>query len=112
MGQSNGVLLKEVVSFQRCPLIEIPLYVYTVCTYVCTTYCKYMLFVIAYVPTVTCTVWCLLCLPWSLQVDSRYHLSALQLHRAMRTLLAIAGNPNLYIEPYVSVSECFSETVC
>jgi hypothetical protein len=34
-------------------------------------------------------------------VDSRYHLSALQLHRAMRTLLAIAGNPNLYIEPYV-----------
>ena len=28
MGQSNGVLFKEVATFQRCPLIEVSLYAY------------------------------------------------------------------------------------
>ena len=28
MGQSSGVLLKEVDAFQRCLLIEVPLYTY------------------------------------------------------------------------------------
>ena len=27
MGQGNGVLLKEVSAFQRCPLIEVLLYI-------------------------------------------------------------------------------------
>ena len=31
-GQSNGVLLKEVAAFQRCPLIEVSLFV---CTSIC-----------------------------------------------------------------------------
>ena len=26
MGQSNGVLFKKVSGFQRCPLMEVPLY--------------------------------------------------------------------------------------
>ena len=29
MGQSSGVLLQEVAAFQRCPLIEVSLYIYT-----------------------------------------------------------------------------------
>ena len=29
MGQSNGVLLKEVAAFRRCPLIEVSLYTHT-----------------------------------------------------------------------------------
>ena len=30
MGQSSGVLLKEVSAFQRCPLIEVPLLQYSI----------------------------------------------------------------------------------
>ena len=29
MGQSNGVLFKEVFAFRRCPLIEVSLHVFT-----------------------------------------------------------------------------------
>ena len=28
MGQSSGVLFKEVSAFQRCPIIEVLLYIY------------------------------------------------------------------------------------
>ena len=31
MGPSSGVLLKKVVAFRRCPLIEVSLY-FTLCT--------------------------------------------------------------------------------
>ena len=30
MGQSNGVLLKEVAAFQRCPLIDVSLYIWVI----------------------------------------------------------------------------------
>ena len=33
VGQSNGVLLKEMAAFWRCPLAEVSLYV-RICTYV------------------------------------------------------------------------------
>ena len=38
MGQSSGVLLKEVSAFRRCPLIEVSLYVliaYKPFTFIC-----------------------------------------------------------------------------
>ena len=36
MGQRNGVLLKEVAAFWRCPFIEVSLYAHTYkCMFVC-----------------------------------------------------------------------------
>ena len=56
MGQSNGVLLREVVAFQRCILTGDSLYTHTHSTYVCIR-----MYVHTYVRIRGCTVHMYVC---------------------------------------------------